>query len=255
MSGERDAARHRALSTGPRTPGVDDSLRYRFMRAADRLVIRALFRVRVEGLETWPEPPFCLVLNHHNGWDPLVVIGVTPAVPRITWFGPREADFSHGFKNRVMAFFGGVVPFNPQKTTLTSATRAVRRVFEANGVLGIFAEGHNGFREAELQPFENGAVTFATMAAVPIVPGAISGTTYLWLGKHVVLRFADPIPTAGLRGAAARAQLTEQVREAIVAMLPPDEPPLPGRRPLRRLLTDLFHPPEEVQRRVAERGE
>jgi 1-acyl-sn-glycerol-3-phosphate acyltransferase len=255
MSAEREAARRRELSIGPRMPGVDDSLRYRLMRAADRLIIRALFRVRVDGLEAWPEAPFCLVLNHHNGWDPLILIGVTPAVPRITWFGPREADFSRGFKNRVMAFFGGVVPFNPEKTTLTSATRAVRRVFEVKGVLGIFAEGHNGFREAALQPFEDGAVTFATMAGVPIVPCAVSGTTYLWLGKHVTVRFGEPIPTVGIRGAAARARLTEEVRQAILAMLPAQEPPLPGKRPLRALLTDLFHPPEEVQRRVAERGE
>jgi 1-acyl-sn-glycerol-3-phosphate acyltransferase len=233
---------------------VSDSLRYRLMRAADRLLVRALFRVRVRGLEHWPTAPFCLVVNHHNGWDPLILIGVVPATPRVTWFGPKEADFSVGFKNRVMGFFGGVIPFNPEKTTLTSATRAVRHVFESQGVLGIFAEGRNGFRETALQPFEDGAVAFATMAGVPIVPCVISGTTHVWLGKRVSVRFGAPVATQGVKGAAAREELTGQVRAAMEAMLPDREPPPPGNRPLRGLLTDIFHSPDEVQRRLDELG-
>jgi 1-acyl-sn-glycerol-3-phosphate acyltransferase len=249
-----EAAR-RASQTGPRIPGAQDSLRYRLMRIVDRLLVRALFRLGVEGLERWPEAPFCLVVNHHNGWDPLIVMAATPATPRITWFGPREADFSRGFKNRVMGSFGGVIPFDPAKTKLTSAAHAVRHVFAVKGVLGIFAEGHNGFREAELQPFEDGAVAFASMAGVPIVPCAISGTTHLWLGKRVSVRFGAPIATAGIRGASARAELGEEVRRAIVTMLPRHEPRLPRRRPFGGLLTDLFHAPGEAERREADRNE
>ena len=113
--------------TGPRQLSVRVTPRYRVMWWIDRLLVRILFDVRVEGLEHWPTPPFQVVANHHNGFDPLLVMAVAPLEPRITWFGPREADFSHGFKNRVMAFFGGVIPYNPSKTTLTSAVRAVRR--------------------------------------------------------------------------------------------------------------------------------
>lgn len=245
----------RSRRTGPREPGVADSRRYRAMRMADRILVRALFRISVDGLDRWPTAPFCLVFNHHNGWDPLIVIGISPATPRITWFGPREADFSHGFKNRVMGFFGGIIPFNPEKTTLTSAAHTVRRVFASGGVLGIFAEGHNGYRETALQPFEDGAVAFACMAGVPILPATISGTTFLWLGKRVTVRFGDPIPTAGVRGAAAREELTGRVRAAMEAMLPEREPALPGRRPLRALLTDVFHSPDEIRRRVDLLGE
>ena len=62
-------------------------------------------------------------------------------------------------------------------------------------MLGIFAEGRVGFRETELLPFKEGAVVFATASAVPIVPAAIVGSTYLWLGRQVEIRFGDPIPT------------------------------------------------------------
>ncbi len=252
MKPQANEATRRASRTGPRRPGAEDSLRYRLMRHADRLLVRALFRVRVEGLASWPDAPFCLVVNHHNGWDPLIVLAVTPATPRITWFGPREADFSRGFKNRVMSFFGGVIPFDPAMTRLTSAVHAVRHVFAVEGVLGIFAEGHNGFREMELQPFEDGAIAFASMAGVPIVPCAISGTTHLWLGKRLTVRFGGPVPSAGIRGPAARAELSERVRAAIVEMLPQHEPPTPTRRPLAGMLTDLFHAPDEARRREAE---
>ena len=182
-------AGERARRTGPRELSVALTPRYRVLWGFNRALVRLLFDVRATGLEHWPAPPFQLVANHHNGLDPLLVMAVAPVEPRITWFGPREADFSRGFKNRVMAYFGGMIPYNPEKTTLTSAVRAVRRVFEADGVLGIFAEGRIGFRESELLPFEEGAAAFAAMSAVPVVPCAIVGSTDLWFRRRVEVRF------------------------------------------------------------------
>jgi 1-acyl-sn-glycerol-3-phosphate acyltransferase len=210
--------------------------------------VRLLFDVRVSGLEHWPPPPFQLVANHHNGADPMLVLSVSPVEPRITWFGPREADFSRGFKNRVMAFFGGVIPYNPEKTTLTSAVRAVRRVFEADGVLGIFAEGRIGFRESELLPFEDGAAAFAATSGVPVVPCAIVGSTDLWFRRRIEVRFGARIGTDGVRGREAREQLESRIRDAIAAMLPDEEPRLPRRRPLS-FLTNLLNGADDIARR------
>lgn len=245
----------RAGRTGPRalSVGVDD--RYRLLWALNRIVMRTLFRIEAEGLERWPAAPFQLVCNHHNGMDPMIVLGATPMRPRITWFGPREADFTRGFKNRVMAFYGGVIPFNPEKTTLLSAARAVRRVFDARGVHAIFAEGRVGFREAELQPLEEGAAFFAIQAGVPVVPCAIVGTTELWLRKRVSIRFGDPIATAELRGRGGTDALNARTERALRELLPPVEPPSPrGYRPLR-WLTDLLNGPEDIARRTTAAGE
>ena len=244
-----DAAAQRARRVGPRELSVALTRRYRVMWAVNRLAMRALFDVRVTGLEHWPEPPFQLVSNHHNGFDPMLVMSLAPLEPRITWFGPREADFSHGFKNRVMAFFGGVIPYNPEKTTLTSAVRAVRRVFEADGVLGIFAEGRIGFSECELLPFEDGASAFAATSAVPVVPCAIVGSTDLWFRRRIEVRFAPPIRTDAVRGREARAELDASIRTAITALLPDSEPRLPRRRPLS-FLTNLLNGAEDVARRA-----
>ena len=248
MSG---GAADRARRTGPRELSVGVTPRYRLMWALVRIIVRALFDVRAGGIEHWPRPPFQLVANHHNGWDPLLVIAVVPLEPRITWFGPREADFGRGFKNRVMAFFGGMIPYDPEKTTLTSAGRAVRRVFEADGVLGIFAEGRIGFRETELLPFEDGAAAFAASAGVPVVPCAIVNSTHLWFRRRFEVRFGPPIPRTGVRGREARADLEARIRDAVVALLPATEPTLPGRRPLS-FLTDLLNAAEDADRRRAD---
>ncbi|MCV0402357.1 MAG: 1-acyl-sn-glycerol-3-phosphate acyltransferase [Chloroflexi bacterium] len=244
MSAERDRAR----STGPRELSVAVTRRYRVMWFANRLVIRALLDVRAVGRDRWPEPPFLLASNHHNGADPLIVMAALPLEPRITWFGPREADFSRGFKNRVMAFFGGVIPYHPQGTTLTSAIRAVRRVFAAGGVLGIFAEGRIGFRESELLDLEEGAAGFAIASRVPIVPCAIVGSTRLWFRRRVEVRFGPPLVLDGSRGRAERDATEARLREAMRALLPIDEPALPKRRPLE-WLTDLLNGRDDIDRR------
>ena len=242
--------RARARRTGPRELSVAVGTRYRVMWGVNRAVVRTLFAVRASGLEHWPEPPFQIVANHHNGFDPLLVMAVAPVEPRITWFGPREADFSRGFKNRVMAFFGGVIPYNPEKTTLASAVRAVRRVFDARGVLGIFAEGRIGFDETDLLDFEDGAAAFAMTSGVPVVPCAIVGSTHLWLRRRIEVRFGPAIPTGATRGRAARETLEQEIRAGVAALLPATAPHLPRRRPMR-FLTDLLNGPDDIARRAA----
>lgn len=250
MSAESERARR----VGPRELSVEVTPRYRFMWGTNRLLVRLLFDVRADGLECWPPGPFQLVLNHHNGWDPLLVMAIAPVEPRITWFGPKEADFSRGFKNRVMSFFGGMIPYHPQKTTLTSAVRAVRRVFADGGVLGIFAEGRIGWREAELLPFEEGAAAFAAIGGVPVVPCAIVGSTHLWFRRRVTIRFGDAIPVREARSAAAREALADEIRGALLALLPSSEPALPQRRPLR-FLGDMLTGAEDVAARRTDLGE
>jgi 1-acyl-sn-glycerol-3-phosphate acyltransferase len=228
--------------------------RYRTLWRTVRFFVGLLYRVRATGAERIPAAPYCLVLNHHSGWDPLLVISVSPLAPRITWFGPKEVDLTRGFRNRIINFFGCAIPFDPETSSFTGAARTVRRVFDASGVLGIFAEGQVGFRETELLPFKEGAVVFATASAVPIVPAAVVGSTYLWLWRKVEVRFGEPIPTAGIKGHAARAALEQRVRVACEALLPEAEPALPRFRPLR-VLGDMFTGGADLARRRTELGE
>jgi 1-acyl-sn-glycerol-3-phosphate acyltransferase len=225
--------------------GVDVTWRYRLEWILVRIVVHLLFRVRGEGLGYWPVAPFQLATNHHSGWDPLLVMAISPLRPRVTWFGPKEVDFSKGFRNRVMGFFGGMIPFNPGKTNLGSSVKAVQRVFDAGGVLAIAAEGTLGFRESELLPLQDGATVFAALSGVPVVPCAIVGSSTLWWRKSIVVRFGEPIPVARGGDKASRAAVAEQVRAGMAGLLPGDEPVYPHSRPGSTFLTDLFNGPGE----------
>lgn len=233
---------------GPHLLGVTVTWRYRLEWVLVRVVVRLLFRVRGEGLDRWPPAPFQLATNHHSGWDPLLVLAISPLRPRVTWFGPKEVDFSRGFRNRVMGFFGGMIPFNPSKTNLGSSVRAVQRVFEAGGVLAIAAEGTLGFRESELLPLQDGATVFAALSGVPVVPCAIVGSSTLWLRKRIVVRFGHPIPVVRDSDRAARQAVAEQVRVSLEALLPDEEPIYPRRLPGGVFLTDVFNGPSERRR-------
>lgn len=225
--------------------GVNVTWRYRLEWIGVRAIVKLLFRVRGEGLEHWPQAPFQISSNHHSGWDPLLVMAISPLQPRVTWFGPKEVDFSKGFRNRLMGFFGGMIPFNPAKTNLGSSVKAVQRVFDAGGVLAIASEGTLGFRESELLPLQDGATVFAALSGVPVVPCAIVGSSTMWWRKEVVVRFGQPIAVTRGGDKAARAAVAEQVRAGMAALLPAEEPTYPRRRPGSKFLTDVFNGPGE----------
>lgn len=233
---------------GPHLLGVTVTWRYRLEWVMVRAVVRILFRVKADGLDKWPAAPFQLATNHHSGWDPMLVLAISPFRPRVTWFGPKEVDFSKGFRNRVMGFFGGMIPFNPSKTNLGSSVRAVQRVFDAGGVLAIAAEGTLGFRESELLPLQDGATVFAALSGVPVVPCAIVGSSTLWLRKRIVVRFGEPIPVVRGADRAARQAVAERVRAGLEALLPDEEPVYPRRLPGGVFLTDVFNGPSERRR-------
>jgi len=234
---------------GPHLLGVTVTWRYRFQWVAVRILVRTLFRMEVDGLEHWPKAPFQITANHHSGWDPFLIHAVSPFRPRVTWFGPKEVDFSKGIRNRVMGFFGGMIPFNPRKTNMPSAVRAVQRVFDAGGVLAITPEGTLGFRETELLPLQEGATLFASLSGVPIVPCAVIGSSTLWLRKRIVVRFGEPIQVERGAGRAGREALVERVREGMLALLPNVEPTYPRRRPGGDYLSDVFNGKREAANR------
>lgn len=232
---------------------VRPTWRYWLLWLPNRIVMRLLCDIRVEGLERRPAPPYQLVVNHHNGADPMLLMAAMPATPRIVFFGPKELDFSRGFKNRVMGFFGSTIPYRPDRRGLGEAVRNVHRVLAQRGVLAIFAEGRVGFRETELLPFEEGAAAFALASRVPVVPCAIIGSTNLWFRAPIRVRFGQPLAVDEFHGKAGRAALEERIRAAVAELLPDREPPLPRRRPLA-WLTDLLNGPDDVARRRKELG-
>jgi HAD superfamily hydrolase (TIGR01509 family) len=227
-------------SRAPRFGRLRATVRYGLSRIVVLLAVRAYLRLRIESLERLPTGPAVLCFNHLNWIDPFVLMAALPARPRLYFFGPREADMSVGGRNRLMAWSGAAVPYKPGNHDLLGATRRVRAVFDAGGVLAIAGEGRIHVGESRVLPLNEGAAYFALRAGVPIVPVAINGTSWLRLGRVVRVRIGEPLVGAGRPTREAIAALTDQTGQALSALVAdhPDYRP-PGR--LGRWLTELFN--------------
>ena len=145
-----------------------------------------------------------------------------------------------GGRNRLMRWTGMAVPFRPGGRGLVEVARRVEAVLATGGVLAIAGEGRIHVGERVVPPLNDGAAFFAIRAGVPIVPVAISGTSWLAFGRRVRVRIGDPIDPAPFRGRVGMAALTEVVRERLEGLVAdvPERPP-PG--PIGRYVTELFN--------------
>jgi len=193
--------------------------------------VRVLFRRHIDGHSRLPMGPYLLCFNHQSWADPFILLAILPLRPRLTFFGPKEADLRVGWRNRLIAWSGMALPYRPDKTDLLGATRRAQAVFEADGVLAIAGEGRIHAGEAVLLPLDEGAAFFAQRASLPIVPVALNGTSWLAFGRRLRVRVGAPIPTAGRSSREDMHALTNETWQALHALCagyPDPVPPRPG---------------------------
>ena len=107
-------------------------LRFRAVRAVLRLLLRGVFRVRVEGLDGLPAGPHLLACNHLSWVDPFLLLAWLPASPRVHFIGRRSAIYNRRWKRWVLDVIGGVIPV--ESGEIEHLTAAVRGVLERGGV-------------------------------------------------------------------------------------------------------------------------
>jgi 1-acyl-sn-glycerol-3-phosphate acyltransferase len=224
----------------PDLPPWNRTLRYYASRLVVGLLMRVMFRLRVEGRQRLPPGPALYCFNHLNWTDPFLLYSVLPLRPRLYFFGPKEDDLRLGPRNRLMYWTATAVPYRPAKTDLLEVTRRVDAVFRAGGVLAIAGEGRIHVGERNLLAIHDGAAYFALRSGVPIVPVAINGTSWLGFRRRLRVRIGRPIPTHGRATAAAVAALTAETWSALKALLADGEDPGPP-GPLGRWLTERFN--------------
>ncbi|HYW23013.1 MAG TPA: lysophospholipid acyltransferase family protein [Terriglobales bacterium] len=214
----------RSLSRAP--------LRFRVARAILRLVLGAVFRVRIEGLDRLPPGPYVLASNHLSWVDPFLLLGWLPASPRVHFLGRRSAIYNRRWKRWVLGYMGGIIPVDSGEIRHLSV--AVRGVLEHGGVAAIFPEGAVGTAEGVLQPLRRGVAHFAGESSVPVVTVGIAGTRELWRGKPIALRIGTTVePTGSLDLDMAAIEV------ALRAALPPYRDAEGARRPWPWLTTLL----------------
>jgi 1-acyl-sn-glycerol-3-phosphate acyltransferase len=236
---------------GPGPGRVRRALRYWVSRIVVASVTRAYVRIQFEGRDHLPPGPAIYCFNHLSWADPFVLMAVLPLRPRISFFGPREEDMGAGGRNRIMAWTGTTIPYKPGKNDLLDATRRVRAVIRAGGVVAIAGEGRIGPIESRLMPLNDGPAYFALRSGVPLVPVAINGTSWLRFGRRVRVQVGAPIVAEGRADRTTMAATSRLLGDRLAALIAdaPDMAPPTG--PIGRWLSDRFNEWPEGSREAA----
>lgn len=165
---------------------------YRLLYAIVRLVLRLLFRCRVEGQEHVPRPPFIIASNHQAWFDSLFIVAAFPRLPMIYTMARRDTVFNRGWKRRLVPQFGAF-PIQPFSGHLDErAVTTVYQLLARGGVVLIFPEGRYS-RGRQMRPLKRGVAHFSLNAGVPICPVAISGIDRLRPFGRVEVLIVPPI--------------------------------------------------------------
>ncbi len=208
--------------------GDDGRLSGEVRRKALHVLIRSLFRVRVENPERIPASPALLAPNHLNHIDPFLILSEIPASPYYYIMGDARTLYNKCWKRLLLRLAKGVIPLDrlwkeeiavmegaetganelsdlafaiaqhvptgSSVETLRRLDRAVQAIFARGDGILIFPEGRLGTVEGELcMPLKKGAVIYALRSGVPIVPVALTGTQNLYFRKELTIRFGEPL--------------------------------------------------------------
>jgi 1-acyl-sn-glycerol-3-phosphate acyltransferase len=140
------------------------------------LLVKAVYRLRVSGVEHIPhEGPALLVANHVSFADAVVIMGASPRPIRFVM------DYRI-FKAPLLGFVfrhGGAIPIASAKddpAMMEAAFAEVGKALADGQLVGIFPEG-GITKDGELQAFRPGVSRILEANPVPVVPMALSG---LW---------------------------------------------------------------------------
>ncbi|MBH5337896.1 1-acyl-sn-glycerol-3-phosphate acyltransferase [Streptomyces pactum] len=149
-----------------------------FLKATLGVLLRVLFRPRVEGAENIPRTgPVILAGNHVTFIDSMFL---TLVVKRPVYFiGKDEYVKGKGLKGRLMAWFFRAVGMIPVDRDGghggVAALMTGRRVLEDGQVFGIYPEGTRS-PDGRLYRGRTGIARLTLMTGAPVVPFAMLGT-------------------------------------------------------------------------------
>jgi long-chain acyl-CoA synthetase len=186
----------------PLNPGV--ALVSRSLFALNSWLMRAVFRLRVEGLKNLPTEPCVLVPNHVSLLDPLVVSAALGwrRLAGTYWGGWTGIAFRNPVM-RVVSRLARVLPVEPEHGVASSLAVAAA-VLKRGDDLVWFPEGERSI-SGELLPFRPGIGLLLHRFPRPVVPTYVHGTfDALPRGRHwprprpVVVVFGAPLDPWGL---------------------------------------------------------
>jgi 1-acyl-sn-glycerol-3-phosphate acyltransferase len=208
----------------------------RLFAASARLTNRLLgVRVDVIGRDKLdPDQTYVFTPDHRSHVD---ITALMAALPTARYAAKREL-FDEPVLGTAMRALG-MIPIDRENPALAKRTldEAVLKLGKAVSVV-IFPEGTRA-PAGQMLPFKGGAFVFAIQEQVPVVPVALHNTAQVMpahgyltvLGGRVAVEVLDPIPTAGLK-LEDRHRLKEQIHQALVQALRPEDGGVADRRDL-----------------------
>lgn len=161
---------------------------YRIARGILWVLVRLLFRFRVEGAEKLPQGGGYLVAsNHRTNFDP-VFVGVA-IHPTLTFMAKIEL-FETPLVGPIIRALGAF-PVERGKGDTGAVDFAIHTV-EAGRVLAMFPEGTRS-TDGALQRGKTGCAVIAGAAKATVVPAAVCFGEKLRFRTPVTVRFGDPI--------------------------------------------------------------
>jgi 1-acyl-sn-glycerol-3-phosphate acyltransferase len=191
-------------------------------KAAARPVYRALWWVRVEGLEHVPaEGPAIIAANHVSFFDSVALM---MAVRRpLSFVG--KAEYLDSWKTRRLLPAVGMIPVDRRSgRQAMGALQIAAGVLARSGLFAIYPEGTRS-RDGALAPGHTGVAHIAVASGAPIIPTGIAGTAEIQPPdtrfprpfRRAVVRFGRPIDPRGYSGGrrTRRRLITDDVMAAI----------------------------------------
>jgi long-chain acyl-CoA synthetase len=211
--------------------GPGRALLSRGLFAVNAWLMRAVFRLRVEGREALPEEPCVLAANHLSLLDPLAVSAALGwrRLARTYWGGWTGIAFRNPLM-RAMSRLARVLPVEPERGIASSLALAAA-VLERGDGLVWFPEGERS-TSGELLPFRPGIGLLLHRFPRPAVPVYVHGTfEALPRGRHwprrrpVTVTFGPPLDPRRLAGAGgsseeAARRVVQGLRAAVAALRP-----------------------------------
>jgi long-chain acyl-CoA synthetase len=198
----------------------------RGMFLLNRAIMRALFRLRAEGLENLPDGgQFIIAPNHVSYLDAFVVAAALPrdVLRRTYWAGWTGAAFGNPLA-RLVSRLAQVVPVDPERAGLSSLAFGAAVLARGQNLVW-FAEGERS-RTGILLPFKAGVGMLLDHYPVPVVPVYIRGTyeamprgRFLRRLENVTVTFGEPFDPRSLEGDAGnREQVVEELRGRVLEL-------------------------------------
>ncbi len=168
-------------------------------------VLRALYRIRVEGREHLPKRgPVILAANHRSFLDSFFI----PLVIRRRVTFVAKAEYFDSWRTAWLFRATGQIPLRRGNgTAARQALGEADRVLGGGGVIGIFPEGARS-RDGRLQRGNTGPARLAHATGAPLVPVGLVGTDSVQPPgaplprpfRPVSVRFGPPIFVATVDG-------------------------------------------------------